>query len=194
MQSRRALLNLLLATGATACSGGVKTPRELPRTETKGYGVPPPPEPEPWDHDGPATGAGVFCAYGSVAGLLPEGANPADYEAAIAVVDLEAPAHTKVAVAGLELRGETGDVLASMREIRALHTLPVAPPTRMFAEYLNPPGVLFDGIIRAPTTRLRVDVFLNKAPFGPVSRYVVRLTMGNAPLELDGPINGAWPS
>jgi hypothetical protein len=152
----------------------------------------PPPTPPP-------TGSALFCAYGGV-GLVPIPAPPEfETELAVVVVDVQnqGPAPRNVVVTDVVLVNAEGTTTA-LRRVQAVEVLSTAEPAPSprapgsWAYYLNPGGQPFNGTLRVGRTRLRIRVSLKASPVGPV-RF--QLTFGlEAPLVVEGGVNGTWPT
>jgi hypothetical protein len=147
-----------------------------------------------------ATGRALFCAYGGV-GLVPVPAPP-EFEGNLAVIVVElrnpGPVVLNVVVKDVVLLDAAGTTTALRRvqTVEVLSPAELAPSPRApgsWAYYLNPGGQPFNGTLRVGTTRLRIRVSLKTSPVGPV-RFQLAFGGLEAPLVVEGGVNGTWPT
>lgn len=143
----------------------------------------------------------LFGAYGGV-GTVPDPLPPG-YETSFATSAFDVDATSAapgLAVKAFDLLDGKGRVIASLKRVVEVVELPGGTPpgkraSGSWAFYLNPTGTPFAGTLASGRTRLRVHVALDRTPVD-VARYRVQLASPawTAPLVIEAPIDGAWPT
>jgi hypothetical protein len=138
----------------------------------------------------------LFCAFGSVGGLVPIQRPPGfESEFAVAVVEINSLRKTThVAVSDFVLFDQAGKATKLKRVVNVeVFDEPRVATEGLFAYYLNTTSASathpWDGTLPAGRIRLRVRVALVEFPVAPV-RF--KLTIERYVIE--GPVDGSWPT